>query len=86
MRGYSYYVRVAEREEDTTLDNRRYSEGDWGTKMLGYWKNCDDLSDVKEGNNNLGNKIWKMRRALGCWWMQQGGGVGGRVWRQETQN
>ena len=34
--------------------------------MLGYWKNCDDLSDVKEGNNNLGNKIWKMRRALGC--------------------
>ena len=29
------YVRVAEREEDTTLENRRFSKGDRGTKMLG---------------------------------------------------
>ena len=29
------YVRVAEREEDTTLENRRFSKRDWGTKTLG---------------------------------------------------
>lgn len=38
---------------------RRYRKGGSGTKILGYWKNYDYLSNAEQADNDLANKIFK---------------------------